>query len=50
MRFYTPIICEETGWYGGNFHCLAPSLKYAFRMLERRIADGKIQRRPYEQR
>lgn len=50
MKFYTPIICEETGYYGGNFHCLAPSLKQAFRMLKRRIAEGKVQRISYEPR
>ncbi len=47
MRFYTPIICLETGFYGGNFHCVAPSMKVAFKMLERRIASGKVKRRSY---
>ncbi|SDK45682.1 hypothetical protein SAMN05444163_8157 [Bradyrhizobium ottawaense] len=47
MKFYTPIICGVTGFWGGDFHCLAPSLQYAFRLLERRIVAGKIKRRPY---
>jgi hypothetical protein len=50
MKFYTPIVCLETGFWGGNFHCLAPSERYAFRMLERRIPEGKIRWTPYASR
>ncbi|MCA1379508.1 hypothetical protein I6F34_01565 [Bradyrhizobium sp. BRP05] len=50
MKFYRPIICTETGYWGGSFCCIAPSLKQAFKMLERRIAAGKIEWRPHAQR
>jgi len=50
LIFVRPIICEETGYYGGAFCCVAPSERVAFKMLERRIADGKIKRRSYESR
>jgi hypothetical protein len=50
MRFYRPIICTPTGFWGGAFCCVAPSLASAFKMLERRIADGKIEWRPYAKR
>ena len=50
MNFYTPIICAGTGFWGGNFHCPAPSRKDAFRMLERRIAVGTVRWTPHEHR
>jgi hypothetical protein len=50
MQLFTPIICTETGFWGGEYHFLAPSQKYAFKMLERRIAAGRIKKRPYGRR
>ncbi|GAA0005223.1 hypothetical protein [Bradyrhizobium elkanii] len=47
MKFYRPIICGETGFWGGAFCCVAPPPKAAFKMLERRIAAGKITKVPY---
>jgi hypothetical protein len=47
LKFYRPIICTPTGSWGGNFCCVALSRQAAFKMLERRIADGKILWRPY---
>jgi hypothetical protein len=47
MNLYTPIICEETGFYGGNFHCRTLSREYAFRLLEIRIRNGGVIRRSY---
>ena len=50
LIFVRPIICEETGYYGGAFCCVAPSERVAFKMLERRIAGGRIKRRSYKSR
>lgn len=50
MIFVRPILCLETGYYGGAFCGVFPSEKYAFKMLERRIADGREQWRPYGKR
>ena len=48
LRYYVPIICEETGYYGGNFSCLAPSVGYAFKLLQIAVRNGLVKRRPYK--
>lgn len=50
MKFYRPIICTATGFWGGSFCCVAPSKKVAFEMLQRRISAGKIKWRSYGRR
>jgi hypothetical protein len=50
-----PVICEETGWYGGNLRYTVPvsvldfttASKYAFICLEGQIRDGKLERKDY---
>lgn len=48
-KVYTPIICEETGFYGGNFSYYGLSLKEAWRALEWAIKDGRVKRKTYEE-
>lgn len=50
MKLYRPVIVTPTKWSGCAFCCVAPTEKYAFRMLERRLADGRIDWRPIGER
>jgi len=50
VKFYRPRICTTTGYWGGGFCCVAPSVAAAFKMLQRRIDAGKVQWRPYAKR
>lgn len=45
--FFRPVICTPTMWSGASWCCVARSEKHAFKMLEKRLADGRIKWRPY---
>lgn len=42
-----PVICEETGFYGGNYSILGKDRKDCFKTLERLIQQGIVTRREY---
>lgn len=53
-NFFIPVICEETGWYGGKHSFFfgeyldeATARKRAFIYLEQRIRSGEVMRRKY---
>lgn len=53
-NFFIPVICEETGWYGGEYSFYFPDYldektarRYAFVYLEQRIVSGMAERKNY---